>query len=290
MNLVAHNHEIRREQGFDVYVLSNQHVEVAVVPDLGARIISLKNLQTGREWLWYPPGRRFLFRNQPGDDFARSPLFGMDECLPTIAPCSWKGRHLPDHGEAWFAAWSVDAEAWRGGVLRTGVDLAISPFHFERSIELIGKHVRLDYRLVNQGNNEEHFLWAMHPLLQLEPGDQLELPRSTRALLNGASWIDDLDSGTPSGACEKLFAQPLQESGAGIHNPRTADRLDLEWDVAQNNTLGLWLTRGGWNGHHHFALEPANGGSDSLNEAAHRCGKVGALATVTWRVSIRIGI
>src|SRR5262249_53312681 len=145
------------------------------------------------------------------------PLFGMDECLPTIAPCCWNGRQLPDHGEAWFAAWSVDDEAWRSGVLCTGVDLKISPFRFDRSIELIENQLRLDYHLVNRGHVEEQFLWAMHPLLQLEPGDQLELPRSTRALLNGAAWIDDLDSATPDGACEKLFAQPLQESGAGIY-------------------------------------------------------------------------
>jgi hypothetical protein len=31
--------EIRLEQGFDVYVLSNGRVEVAVVPELGAKVI-----------------------------------------------------------------------------------------------------------------------------------------------------------------------------------------------------------------------------------------------------------
>ena len=52
-------------------VLSNEDVELAVVPELGAKIISLKDLRTGREWMWHPPGGLKLFRNLPGDDFPK---------------------------------------------------------------------------------------------------------------------------------------------------------------------------------------------------------------------------
>jgi hypothetical protein len=41
--------DLRDVQGFDVYTVSNADVELAVVPELGAKIISLKNLKTGRE-------------------------------------------------------------------------------------------------------------------------------------------------------------------------------------------------------------------------------------------------
>src|SRR5438445_361846 len=108
MNVVGNQCAVRGEQGFEVFILSNQEVELAVVPELGARIISLKDVRTGREWLWHPAGRRKLFRNRTGDNFERSPLVGLDECLPTIAPCSWQERDLPDHGEVWAAAWSLD--------------------------------------------------------------------------------------------------------------------------------------------------------------------------------------
>src|SRR5882724_10779024 len=86
MKALANNLTVRREQGFDVHALSNEDVEIAVVPELGAKIISLKNLRTGREWMWHPQGGVKLFRNQSGDDFSKSPLVGADECLPTIAP------------------------------------------------------------------------------------------------------------------------------------------------------------------------------------------------------------
>src|ERR1700682_5913207 len=112
MKVAGNSCAVRREQGFGVFILGNQEVELAVVPELGARIISLKDLRTGREWLWRPAGGRELFRDGAGDSFENSPLAGLDECLPTIAPCCWQGRDLPDHGEVWAAAWTLDFEAW----------------------------------------------------------------------------------------------------------------------------------------------------------------------------------
>ena len=143
MNVVGNSCSVRREQGFEVFVLSNHAVELAVVPELGARIISLKDLRTGREWLWHPACGRRLFRNDAGDSFETSPLVGLDECVPTIAPCSWLGRDLPDHGEVWAAAWTLDLEAWERGVLRTSVSLEISPLDFERTIELQENEIRV---------------------------------------------------------------------------------------------------------------------------------------------------
>jgi hypothetical protein len=283
--------QIRKEQGFEVYILGNERIELAVVPELGARMISLKNLRTGREWMWHPPGGPKLFRNRRGDDFSRGPLVGMDECLPTIAPCSWQGRALPDHGEVWSVPWDVDETAWAAGELRTKVRLAISPFEFERGIELRGHEVWLNYRLSNLGPEEESYLWAMHPLLRLVAGDQLQLPASTRAQLDGEEWIEAVDSVPPAGQCVKVFARPVQVGWAGIYNRVGGDHLELGWDPQENDTLGLWLTRGGWHGHHHLALEPTNAAHDALALAAEggRCGVVAAGGSVTWDIRVRLG-
>ena len=291
MNVLSNHCVVRREQGFEVFILSNQDIELAVVPELGGRIISLKDLRTGREWLWHPAGGRKLFRNCPGDNFESSPLIGIDECLPTIAACSWQERDLPDHGEVWAAAWDVDFDAWERGLLHTSVNLKISPFDFERTIELRENEVRLSYQLANRSGAEEFYLWAMHPLLRLKVGDQLELPASTRALLDSAPWLDAVSSTRPKGDCEKIFACRVQDARAAINNPETGDRLEFEWDAVENNTLGLWLNRGGWHGHHHFALEPANGEPDVLTAAAQRkcCGAVGPHGTVAWQICIRVG-
>jgi galactose mutarotase-like enzyme len=290
MKAIFTNCDLQDLQGFAVYVLGNDEIEIAVVPELGAKIISLKRLPTGREWMWHPPGGLKLFRNSPHVDFSESPLVGMDECLPTIAPCSWEGRALPDHGEIWNTPWQVDPGAWENGALKTTARLKLSPFDVERTVELRDNEVSFRYRLGNRSLKEERFLWAMHPLLRLQAGDRLELPASTRSLLKGAAWVDDLDS-IPDGECAKVFAGPLSEGIAAIHNSSTGDRLEFEWNPAENNTLGLWLTRGGWHGHKHFALEPMNGNADALTLAAERnsCGLVAASGSTTWQITLRVG-
>jgi hypothetical protein len=271
-------------------VLNNENLEIAVVPQLGAKIISLKNLRSGREWMWHPPGGSGLFANRPGDDFAQSPLVGADECLPTIAPCAWQGRNLPDHGEVWSEPWTVDTQAWANGILKTSIRLKISPFEFERVVELQENEIRLDYRLTNAGSRPEAFLWAFHPLLNLQPDDQLELPGSTRALLNGATWVDTVPLAVPEKKYAKVFARPVSEGVVAIRNRTRGDRLEFAWNPAENNTLGLWLTRGGWHGHHHFAIEPTNADTDALALAAGRnhCGLVPAADSVAWQIRLRV--
>lgn len=291
MNTIGQDNrfEVRDEQGFDVHVLANEKVELAVVPQLGARIISLKNIRTQHEWMWHPPGGLKLFRNRVGDDFAGSPLAGLDECLPTIAPCAWQGRQLPDHGEVWSVPWQVDATLWETGILRTFVRLKISPLKFERTIELRDNEVLLSYRLDNVGKEDECYLWAMHPLLGLREGCQLALPSPTRAQLNGAKWIDALDT-IAEGDSAKLFAQPVEIGRAGVFHRHSGERLEFIWNPSENDTLGLWLTRGGWHGHHHLAVEPTNASCDTLSAAAEtgRCGWVRTGDFTTWEVRLRI--
>lgn len=290
METLPNSFSVRQQHGFEVYVLNNGNIELAVVPELGAKIISLKNLRTGREWMWHPADGLRLFFNRLGDDFSQSPLVGIDECLPTVAPCFWRGRKLPDHGEVWSAPWKVDSTAWQNGVLKASIRLQISPFAFERTIELDENEIRLSYQLNNFGTRNEPFIWAIHPLLRLQGGDRLELPASTRALLNGAKWVDAVASAVPEKKQAKVFAAMIDEGLAAIINEDTGDCLEIEWDAARNNTLGLWLTRGGWHGHHHFALEPTNADADMLSLAAgqNRCGVVPASGFVTWQIRFRI--
>lgn len=281
---------VRHEQGFEIYVLQNQNLELSVVPELGAKVISLINRRSGREWMSCPTGGRKLFPNRPGDDFAASTLVGWDECLPTIAPCVWKNRQLPDHGEVWSVPWTIDQEAFHQGVLKTSVTLTTSPFRFERSLTLRQNEIHVNYRLENVGHEAEKFLWAMHPLVPIRPGDSLELTAEAHEALGNRPWINNLEFGTAQSACAKTFATPLQEGRAAIKNRHSGDRLTFLWDTRLNHTLGVWLTRGGWNGHHHLALEPSNGSPDALSAAAsqNQCGTIPPKTTLDWQVTIQI--
>src|SRR5882672_5385838 len=114
MNVVSNGFEVRaevrNEQGFSAHVLSSRKLRITVVPELGAKIISLKDLHTGREWMWHPRGGLKLFRNRPGDDFSQSPLVGVDEGLPTVPLFFGRARELPDQGELWCIPWGGDGD------------------------------------------------------------------------------------------------------------------------------------------------------------------------------------
>jgi len=284
--------ELRREQGFDAYVLRSDRLEVVVVPELGSKVTSLKNLRTGREWMWSPEWRGRLYRNRPADNFATGTLVGWDECLPTIGPCRWKGRELPDHGEVWSAAWQVDGEAWRKGQLQTSIDLPISPLRFTRLLKIEGAEVIASYMLTNRGSERERFIWAMHPLLRMEPGDRLELARFADGLMAAEPWLANLECGPLDPPCAKRFVDARRESPATATaaNDRTGDRLTITWSPSENDTLGLWLTRGGWHGHHHLAIEPTNAADDSLARAVEldHCGAIAAGATISWEVTVTL--
>lgn len=283
--------ELEIRHGFGVRILRNATLEVAVVPELGAKVVSLKNLHTGREWMYHPNGSPKLFRNQSNDDFARSPLVGWDECLPTIAPCTWRGRSLPDHGEVWNAAWQLDEAAWKRGAIKTSVRLPISPFKFTRAIELQNDTLCASYCLLNLSGDPQEFLWAMHPLLALQAGDRLVLSHEIRQRLGPQPWLDSLKFEGEVSSCVKAFAGTLPEGRAEISNPVSGDSLIFSWNAADCNTLGIWLTRGGWNGHHHVALEPTNGAPDSLAAAAGKwnsCGVLAPFAKKEWRIQIRV--
>jgi galactose mutarotase-like enzyme len=284
MNSLINTPGVRHVQGFAARVLANETVELVSVPELGAKIVSLKNLRTGREWLWHPHDTLHLFRNAAHDDFSLSPLAGVDECLPTILPCAWQGRPLPDHGEVWSQPWQVDEEAWQNGLLTTSINLKISPLKFRRTIELAGNEVRIDYKLINLSPGEERFVWAFHPLLRLSAGDELVLPESTRELLQGHSWIQSVSSVIPERKCAKVFARPISDGSAAIENKAQGDRLEFLWNAGEFNVLGLWLTRGGWHGHHHFAIEPTNADHHDC------CGLIAGHSSASWQIQLRVGL
>lgn len=301
----------RSIQGFAGFGLRNEQVEVVVIPELGAKVLSLRNLRSGREWMWSPPEGAVLRRPAQGADFSQSGLSGADECLPTIAPCTWRDVTLPDHGEAWSAVWDVDRLALAHGRIVTRVRLEQTPLWFERILDLRDRVVTLEYALRNLEPTPHEFVWAFHPLLWIEDGDRLLLPPDCRWVRTEAAigcplgrrgdlwrWpspastiqLDALDLGQ-DGAAVKLFSEPLQTGMAAVQNSDTGDELRFEFEPATVNTLGIWINRGGWNGYHHLAVEPGIGAPDPLDVAVEEWRRYGlARPGETLRWSVRLAL
>jgi len=300
------------EQGFAVTGLRSSKAELLMVPELGGRIISLKSLQTGREWLWHQPRPDWLWANQPGDNFGLSTQAGIDECVPSVAGCTFKGRAIPDHGEVWYQAWRLDPEALKAKILKATVKLDVSPLVFSRAIRVAedGAFV-FDYSLENTGTEAEPYIWCFHPLKNIEPGDRLEFPAGVSSLRldgglgapiqRGDVWaypepfpgirLDEcITPGMPGEVCVKGFAGPLKEGRAALVNDRTGDRLELSWDADLVPYMGFWLNRGLCN-FHHVALEPATGIPDSLALAVEDWKEIRSVQpgeTVKWSLVMRL--
>jgi galactose mutarotase-like enzyme len=295
------------EQGFSIIGLQNRMLAIRVIPALGAKISSLVHLKTGREWMWRPPRAR-LFTNQLADEFGTSTCVGADECIPTISPCRWAGRDLPDHGEAWSQSWHAEIlEQTIHATLR----LPISPLLLQRAIRLDGNTVFFSYTATNTSSSPVEFIWAFHPLLTLHEGDEIQLPQDCQTVLvdtaigcplgkrgDRISWpyprpgtdLRRADLGTTAAGL-KVYTSRLREGWAQIHNHLTQDRLQLEFDIRQIDTLGVWINRGGWADAHHVAIEPALGAPDPLDVAVRdwtRFAQVEAGGSLYWDFRIDI--
>ena len=296
------------KDGFCSVHLENEFLSVSVVPELGARIVSLRDKQSGRDWLWRPSGPLKLWRNHRGDSFSKGTFVGADECLPTIGACLWNGRELPDHGEVWSGPWKLDEAAFTEGRINTTIRLPRSPLIFSRELSLVGSALRMNYTLTNAGSRPEAWLWAWHPLLSIESGDRLELPDEVDSLFietakhpdarRGEIWnwpshgdrvrLDCLELDGDSSYL-KAFAGPVQSGIARLFNEQNHTRLQLRWDAATLPYLGIWLTRGGYNGWHHLALEPTNLQADALADAAKTLHPLAPTAKKTWWMEVALG-
>lgn len=294
--------------GFNTLRLANAFLSVEIVPDLGARIVSLKNPRTGREWCWHPEAEARLHGNSYGDAFSDSPHVGFDECFPTIAPSDLNGRRLPCHGEVWSEPWFLDEEAWEKGVISTTISCRQSPFELNRRVSVHGNQLDLHYVLKNLGNASEPYLWAFHPMIRVHAEDRLELPREVAHLriegakgspadAEGSQWswpapfpgfqLDRFDLGANQCASVKGFTRKLNSPWARIANRTSGEFLEMSWDAAKNPFLGVWINRGGYKGFQNVAaLEPSNARTDSLGQHHPH---LPAGATCSWSMSIALG-
>jgi hypothetical protein len=282
-------HSIRERDGFTEITLYNNEISISVIPALGGKVTSLTHLGSGREWMWKPESFRGYSASVLGAAFQDGTLVGWDECLPTIEPCLYKDRQLPDHGEIWTSACIFDEGDLKQGIIHTTLELPRSPLRFSRRLHLEGNNVIARYLLENMRSHEEAYIWAMHPLFSIEAGDRLDLPPEVRAQLPPGDWTETLSFG-PEGKALKAFARVQGPVSVGVSGSAPGRSISIAWDGRDHPVLGLWLTRGGWHGHHHLALEPTNSCYDALGQALQN-GSPGLLppkGTRKWSVGINL--
>ena len=306
----------------DAFILENSALRLTVVPELGGKIVSLIRLESGREFLLQPPEPERAHRNRcyasAFEDYETS---GFDECVPTVAECVYPeepflGSRLPDHGDVWCLPSTAEIV---GEKICLTTQLWSLPLRFHKTIQLQENTVRLDYEVTNLSASSVKFLWSAHPLLRLEPGAEIVLPKEVKKVEVGWSagermgkrgdrccWPEATDySGrriklnqilSPNaGTAEKLFTGRLSEGYCAMVLPRGEEGIVFRFDPRSVPYVGLWICQGGWPTNRaakHFtaALEPCMGRTDSLQEAVTRneCAVLTANASMQWWMQIKV--
>ena len=289
----------------NLIVIENECMRVAVAPNYGARVVDLVHKASGRQWMTQGPESR---NTDETAVYGGGEAVGWDECFPTVG--AWDGRatswnrRLRDHGDLWGRPWQLQAGS------RTGLLLSYdSPeFRFTRELSLEGDILTARYEVGNHSGQSLPYLWALHALLAVRPGDGIELPgvgsvEASYLSLAGATlptgrlnWPGDnavlpfrLDQTQPA---ETTFAGKMQASDlpAGrVRIGRPGEWLEIGWDRGIRD-LGVWLTYGGWpgrGGHYEIALEPTSSPADDLGQAiAAGCVPLAPGEQRSWEVTL----
>lgn len=283
-------------EGYEAWRGGSPGLALTVIPALGSKVVSLKDTVTGREWL----SRTSIPLGNAGyaSSFADGDGSGWDEMFPTIDACilrnePWTGTELPDHGEVWALPWQCSL--LEDNRLHCTVEGRRLPYRLEKwySFTKDGK-LRIDYTAHNLSPDPLPFLWAAHPLFQVEAGMEIIVPEGLNRITVSYSHNDRLGShrevrtwpeplperpnihldvveAASAGTAEKFYFNGILEEGrTSLYDPAAGEMLTMTFPQEQVPYLAIWANYGGYGGQYHVALEPATGFLDNASAAWER--------------------
>ncbi|HKV86550.1 MAG TPA: hypothetical protein VJT78_00980 [Candidatus Dormibacteraeota bacterium] len=202
--------------------------ELEVRPERGGRITSLR--LDGEELLDQGIGV-----DQPtANGFVEGGAFGWDEMVPNLEATD----ALPDHGEAWRAAWKV--------VRSARIELSMHcrgklvPWDLTRALYLRHGAVMAVYTYRNTGKQPHPAYWCAHPLFRYETDMEIsvDVPRPA----NGQS--------------DKVFFPSGSIDRVGLRW-RSGTAVAVRWDPTLTPDVAIWVCNGDLGGYRQIAVEPA---------------------------------
>jgi galactose mutarotase-like enzyme len=306
--------------GQEAWVLENDTLRTVVTPKIGAKLVSLFDKRTGREWLVGPDPRPF--REVPyGASFVEQDMSGWDEMFPTIVACDYPapgnnlGTPLPDHGEVWPLPWTQDQSA--PGALRFSVEGVALRYRLTRTLTYpAGDTLLMQYELQNLEQERMPYLWAAHPQFVCSDGAHIILPSEVVDVCNVLppewGWAEPetrfawpeaqspqgqmvrIDQVSPASRYQarKFFVPPEFSVGwCGLVRRPLGDWLRMDWDPGELPYLGLWIDEGRISYEAVAAPEPMTGYYDSLATAweRKRVAMIEPGVVKAWSLSVRLG-
>lgn len=277
--------------GFNVIRLENRYLRLDILPELGANIYNLIYKPKDRNLLWHNP--RMALRKAPfGAPYDYNFYGGWDELFPNDPPEIFEGETYPDHGELWCQPWrySISEQNDRQCTIHLWTDTPVSQARMEKWITLKAddNRVLFHHKLSNLGFRTLHYLWKLHPALEVNIKSRLDLPAKSVEigpclgqargrigetyqwpfLLSGGEKHDvRLALAPDSQVSEMHYATELEGGWCALTDVRDKLGFGLAFDQKLFSTIWVFMTYGGWRGLNTVILEPSTGYPHKLAEA-----------------------
>lgn len=160
--------------------LENDAFTVSILPEVGAKILTLLDKKGGRQILWKNP--RVRPQAYPIDaNFDNYWCGGWDDAYPTADACVHKGEPIPNVGELRSLSWDVEElkSDGKSATARLSAYGPISPVKATKTTTLSGDQLQMVFELESMGSIPFDYLWGTHPAFAVEAGTRLLLPAKT---------------------------------------------------------------------------------------------------------------
>jgi galactose mutarotase-like enzyme len=156
--------------GWEVFRVTNERLQVDVLPSKGADIIGIRWLPGDIELLWTSP---WALRDKNAASEAANSVERFLEMYPggwqTIFPNGGNesllnGVMQPFHGEACMVTWEVeDPSLTEDPSITMSTQLSLSPFSLRKTVSLGGRDVIVTETITNVSDESQSVMWSHHP-------------------------------------------------------------------------------------------------------------------------------
>jgi hypothetical protein len=300
--------------GMKGLILENEKIRIVLMPEFGARILSLIYKPTETEFAWHNPRVPIV---NPTYQRQFEDVSGLFECVPTCEACSIKGRKLPLYGEVAFEPWRLTRteKKSRSVIVKMQRKCEVCPLIVHKTLTISKNEptVTLDHRLTSLCNEVLEYHYSAHNTLQINPSYRIVLPHEVTKVKLGMAVTDRLGDlgdeiawpittdrngktidlskvGQPTeGVGENLYTPKLKESWCAAFNESRKEAIGFSFDSKVVPYVLVWTNWGGYLGYYHIALEPTTGRPDNLEVAVNEWKNYAALepkAEVSWTTRI----
>lgn len=284
-------------QGHDALRIGNGIVEAEVLPLIGAKIWSLRHVDSDIQWIWHRPGIALTVVDSAAvyDDVWPG---GWEELFPNDAPGKFGSAFLTDHGEWWRRPWRVGSLTETAESAKIALELNGETVDatYEKWISLAAgsNELVVRYRIRNTSDSPIVSLFKQHLPVNITPAHRLELPggdlvpvdphdetivsaprphRWPVAVGADGSPVDlrRIPSASDS-ARAFLYVTNMPEGWCGVRDSESGHAIRLHYPLDVFPFTWLFMTYGGWRGLYTIVLEPCTNMPKDLSEA-HRRGQ-----------------